>query len=206
MTELDKIINKEKIDLLIWDFDGVIYDLDWNYPNPSTGFVEQLYSKIAAIDKSIVKDKAEFIARKFPYPEINEIGIKHGREVQLEVKSLYLSREMSSADRAIPNPELIQFINKSQKHQVIWSNNYSDTINYLLNKAQIKDKIKLITSLDKVIMSKPNIEGFNLIKARFPLIKNENILLVGDSLISDKIAAQNSGIKFFRYIKQVFNL
>lgn len=201
MRKLSDYINNEKNDLIIWDFDGVIYDLDWYYPNHISDYFEILYSKINSIDRTIIKDKTEFIARLFPYPEINEVGVKYGREVQLDVKSLYLKREMTAVKRAIPNVEVIDFIKKLNKHQAIWSNNYSNTINYLLNKAGIKNKIEFIASFEKVILSKPNIEGFELIKANYPKINKGNILLVGDSLVSDKIAARDAGIKFFHYVK-----
>lgn len=201
MTKLEEYIKNETIDLVIWDFDGVIFDLDWYYQNSPSEFLEQLYFKIASIDESIINDKIEFISRKFPYPELNEVGVRFGREVQSEVKSLYLNKEMAAVDRAIPHEEIIDFINRLNKPQVVWSNNYSNTIIYLLEKAGIDKKIKFFTSLDKVLLSKPDCEGFNLIQSKYPNIKKENILLIGDSLVSDKVAAENCGIKFFHYKK-----
>lgn len=200
MIKLAEIVNDKNIELVIWDFDGVICKLDWTYPTPSSELLKELCSKINDIDKSIIKDDAEFIARKFPYPEINEVGVKYGRETQLEVKSLYLKREMASVDRAIAFHEVIELIKKTSKPQAIWSNNYSNTIEYLLEKNGIKDRIGVIVSIDKVILSKPDIEGFALIKNRYPNIKKENIVLIGDSLVSDKVAAENSAIRFFHYI------
>jgi HAD superfamily hydrolase (TIGR01549 family) len=199
MDELSEYIIKEKIELVVWDFDGVVYKLEWRNPKSSIDLVKDLYSKINSIDPSIIIDKDEFLSRLFPYPEIDEVGVRHGKEVQLKLKSLYLEVETANTDRAIQHPEVVAFISKLQKPQVIWSNNYSNTINYLLTKAGIKDRIELIVSSDKVIMSKPNPEGFDLIRARYPEIKNENILLVGDSLFSDKMAAQNANINFFYY-------
>lgn len=202
MTELTEFINKENIDLVVWDLDGVIFDLDWDYQETPQNFLQRLYNAIIKIDQSIIKDESEFIARLFPYPEINEIGIKYGKEAQLEVKSLYKDKEMFAIDRAFPHNDVIDFIKYLQKPQVIWSNNYSNTIEYLVKKAGIENNIEFIASLDKVILSKPDGEGFNLIQKQFPNIQKENMVIVGDSLKSDKVAAENSGIKFFHYIKE----
>lgn len=199
--KLKEFVDREHIELIIWDLDGVIYDLDWFYPESPDVFLEKLYSKINAIDRSVIIDRAEFFSRRFPYPEINQIGIKYGKDIQLEVKSLYLDREMSAVDRAIPHLDVLDIIKSISLPQIIWSNNYINTIEYLLKKGGIEDKIEYIVSLDKVILSKPDIEGFKLIQDHYPDIKKEHMLLVGDSLISDKVAASVCGIKFYQYIK-----
>jgi 3-deoxy-D-manno-octulosonate 8-phosphate phosphatase KdsC-like HAD superfamily phosphatase len=57
MEEILSIIKNNKIELLVWDFDGVIYDLDWNYNETPEEFLKNLYSAINEIDKNIISDK-----------------------------------------------------------------------------------------------------------------------------------------------------
>ncbi|KKQ34887.1 MAG: hypothetical protein US52_C0043G0004 [candidate division WS6 bacterium GW2011_GWA2_37_6] len=202
MNNLKSTIETNSIKLLIWDFDGVIFDLDWNYQSTPAEFLTLLYEEINRIDNSIIKDKDEFIARLFPYPEMNEVGIKHGKEVQARVKSLYEAKESAALHRAVPNQQVIDFIRVSELPQSIWSNNLSSTIRQLLREAGIDEKIDQIASFEKVLLSKPHIEGFKIIKDAYPEIDLKNMLLVGDSLRSDKVAAENTGINFYYYKKQ----
>lgn len=199
MNSLKRYLQDNLIKLVIWDFDGVIFDLNWNYKTTPHQFLELIYDEINSIDTTIVEDKDEFIKRLFPYPEINEVGIKYGQEAQMKIKSIYQEKESTAVDRANPIQEVIDFIKNLDTPQSVWSNNYSSTIEYLLIKSGINKKIENIASFDKVTLSKPNIEGFNIIKKTYPRINKENMLFVGDSLISDKIAADNTGIKFFHY-------
>lgn len=201
MDELRKIINNRQIKLLIWDFDGVIFDLVWDFETSAKEFLAELYESINVIDSSIIEDKDDFIASLFPYPAINEVGIRHGKEVQDKVKALYERKESAAIHKAIPNQEAIDFIQKLELPQAIWSNNLSPTIKALLEEANIVDKISHLSTLDMVLESKPHIEGFKLIKDHYPDIRLENILFVGDSLRSDKIAAEKCGIGFWHYAR-----
>jgi FMN phosphatase YigB (HAD superfamily) len=201
MNELKSIIKNGSIRLLIWDFDGVIFKLDWKYQSTPAEFLEELYEEINKIDNSIIKDKDEFISRLFPYPEINEVGIRHGKKAQDQVKFLYAKKESAALHRAIPNQQIIDFIRESKLSQAVWSNNLSSTIEYLLKEAGINNRINHISTFDKVIQSKPHIEGFEIIKNAYPETNTKNILLVGDSLISDKAAAENTGINFYHYAR-----
>lgn len=199
MDKLTEFIEKNSIELVIWDFDGVIAFLDWNYKTTPEELLVDIYDRITAIDDSIVKDRSEFLTRLFPYPEINEVGIKHGREKQLKVKEVFEVKEASSIHRAKLNGEVVRFIDSLDIPQAIWSNNISKTIESVLETANIDDKISMVSSLDKVIRSKPDGEGFELIKNKFPEIKNNKIVFVGDSLISDKVAGKEVGINFWHY-------
>lgn len=201
MKKLKSVIEDNSIELIIWDFDCVVFDLEWSYRGTVTDFLEQIYEEINKIDSSIIKDKDEFVVREFPYPEINEVGIRHGKNAQAQVKSLFEQKESSALHRAVPNQEVISFIRKSGLHQSIWSNNLSSTIEYLLKEAEIDNKIDQIPSFEKVLLSKPNIEGFKIISDEYPKIDKKNIIFVGDSLRSDKIAAENSGVCFYHYVR-----
>ncbi len=202
LTALKQQIQKHNIKLVIYDFDGVIFDLCWNHQETPHGFLNDLYDAINKIDSSIIQNKTEFITRLFPYPEINEIGLKYGRAVQLQVKKLYQEKETAALDLAVPNQEIIQLIKTISLPQAVWSNNCASTIEYLLKQAAIDHKISAIASLDKVIRAKPQGEGLQLIKKIHPNINHQQILFVGDSLISDQAAARNTGIRFYHYQKR----
>lgn len=201
LNAVKSVIENSPIKLIIWDFDGVIYDLDWNFSNTPSDFLNELYGVIHSIDDSIIQDKKEFILRLFPYPEISEIGKKYGKSIQDKILSIYEEKESSSIHKAIPNYEVISFIKNCHISQSIWSNNLSSTIVTLLKKDAIREKIDVIASLDKVISSKPHTEGFQIIKNNYPEIDEKNILFVGDSLRSDKVAADGAGIGFVHYHK-----
>lgn len=201
MKKLKSIMHRQAIELIIWDFDKVIFELDWAYQNTPGEFLADMYEKIKEIDSTIVGDKNEFVTRKFPYPEINELGRKHGKQMQDQIKFLYKRKESKALIKAIPNSEVIGFIQESDVPQAIWSNNLSVTIEQALQQAGIHGKISVISSLDKVIKSKPHAEGFEIIRKKHPNIDRKNILMVGDSLRSDKVAAKNAGIGFYHYQK-----
>jgi HAD superfamily hydrolase (TIGR01549 family) len=144
----------------------------------------------------------KFVSRLYPYPEINEVGLKYGKKAQDRVKLLYKKKETDARDRAKPNKRVIDLIKQTKLPQTIWSNNLLSTISYLLKKAYISDKIQVVSSLDMVIQSKPNIEGFEIIRKHYPNIDKDKILLIGDSLISDKVSAQKANIGFYHYKKR----
>lgn len=199
MEELNKVIKDKNIELLIWDFDGVIFKMNWNYPNSVDYLLLEVFEAINKIDTTIIEDKEEFIIRQFPYPEINKVGIKHGIQKQNLVKKVLKKRELDALHLAEPNHEVIKFLRQTDLTSIIWSNNDSSVIKELVEKEGILPKFKDIIGLDKVLLSKPEREGFELIKSDFSKVDNSNILFIGDSIRSDQAAAISAGINFYHY-------
>ena len=203
--KLAAYIQKNNIEYVIWDFDLVIYKLDWTKGETSYEFLAKLYSFFNDVDSKLILDKEEFIYRLFPYTEIDLYSRKHGKSSVQKVIDLFKERELNALKYAKPNNEvinLIKSIDTKIKH-AIWSNNNYETITNLLEKSGIKDKFEIISTLDNVEFPKPDISGFRNIYKKFSNPEKSKILMVGDSLRSDKVAAQNAVIKFFHYDKKL---
>lgn len=200
-SSLTEYLNKTSKQLLIWDFDLVIYKLDWVTTVPWDKYFERIYSLINNVDPTIIKDKQEFYQRKFPYPEIDKIGEIHGENALKTLKDSMYQREFAGLSKAIPNNIVIKFIqNSADKYQhAIWSNNFLPTIEYLLKQSELTENINFISTYDKVSFAKPNIEGFTLIENHFKHIPKSKMLMIGDSLRSDKAGAEIAGIDFFHF-------
>lgn len=203
--KLEKYIEKNNIEFIIWDFDLVIYKLDWTKGETSYEFLGRLYSVFNDVDPQLILDKDEFIYRLFPYTEIDLYSRKYGKSSIQKVIELFKERELSALEYAKPNNEVINLIKSSNtelKH-AIWSNNNYQTIDYLLKESGVKEKFEIIATLDNVEYPKPDVSGFEIINEKFDNPDKGKILMVGDSLRSDKVAAENAGIKFFHYDKKL---
>ncbi|HRN86177.1 MAG TPA: HAD-IA family hydrolase [Candidatus Dojkabacteria bacterium] len=203
--KLEKYIEKNNIEFIIWDFDLVIFKLDWTKGETSYEFLGRLYSVFNDVDPELILDKDEFIYRLFPYTEIDLYFRKYGKSSIQKVIELFKERELIALEYAKPNNEIINLIKSTDANisHAIWSNNNYKTIEYLLEKSGIKEKFEIIASLDNVEYPKPDVSGFEIINEKFGKPNKERILMVGDSLRSDKVAAENSGIKFFHYDKKL---
>jgi len=198
---LAKYIEENNFQYLIWDFDLVIYKLDWTKGETSYEFLGRLYSVFHEVDPNLIKDKDEFINRLFPYTEIDLYSRKYGKPAIQKTIDLFLEREMKALEFAVPNIEIIDFIKSTSetiKH-AIWSNNNLRTIENLLTQSELTHKFEIIASLDNVKFPKPDISGFEMIYGKLNKPDKKRILMIGDSLRSDKVGAENAGIAFFHY-------
>lgn len=203
--KLIKYIGENNIEYIIWDFDLVIYKLDWTKGETSYEFLARLYNVFNDVDPELILDKDEFIYRLFPYTEIDLYSRKYGKSSVQKVIDLFKERELNALEYAKPNNEVINLIKSTNTNilHAIWSNNNYKTIDYLLEKSDIKDKFEIIATLDNVEYPKPDISGFKNINKKFGNPDKKKILMVGDSLRSDKVAAENAGIQFFHYDKKL---
>jgi len=187
--------------LLIWDFDQTIFTLDWFSGESIHDFLERIYNSINKVNSSIIKDKNEFIERLFPYPEIDMLGVQSGQDARAIPVDVMNKKEMANIDSAKPENDVINFIQdtRDKYNHVIWSNNTFESIKILLERVNLENIFSVIASLDILKRAKPDIEGFNKITKPFPNIAKESMLMIGDSLRSDKAAAENADIDFFHY-------
>ena len=201
--KLAKYIESNNFKYIVWDFDLVIYKLDWTKGETSYQFLERLYSVFHDIDPKLIQDKEEFINRLFPYTEIDLYSRKYGKSAVQKSIDLFQEREMNAIEYAIPNVDIIDFIKSSSENlkHAVWSNNNLKTIEYLLEQSKMTNEFVTIASLDNVKYPKPDISGFEKISDKLNNPDRNKMLMVGDSLRSDKIAAQNAGISFFHFIK-----
>jgi 5'-nucleotidase len=201
--KLNDFVKKNNFKYIIWDFDLVIYKLDWTRGETSHQFLTRLYKIFHEVDPDLINDKDEFIYRLFPYTEIDLYSKKYGKSAVKKVIDLFQERELNGIDYAVANNSVIDFIKSTDKNikHAIWSNNNLQTIEYLLKKSKIENEFVTIATLDNVQFPKPDISGFETIYADFNNPDKSKILMVGDSLRSDKVAAENAGIAFFHYNK-----
>ncbi|MCS7228385.1 MAG: HAD-IA family hydrolase, partial [Endomicrobia bacterium] len=90
------------------------------------------------------------------------------------------------------NSWLVDYVSKNNKKYFIISNNLSSTIAYVLNEIGISNRFKSIIGIDRVSLSKPNPEAFDIIKN---MLVSSKTVFIGDTE-KDRIFAQNCNITF----------
>lgn len=201
--DLSNFLKNRSKKLLIWDFDKVIFDLYWGTEDERVDFLGNFFDKIVEFDSNVGRDRKEFIDRKYVYPELDEIFKLYGEDVVNRFKRIMFRREQTNLHKAIPNSSIIKFLksNKNNFRNIIWSNNSLKTVSSLLEKQEIEGIFEFFVTYDRVNLSKPNLEGFTHIESFAPDVKKEEMLMIGDSLRSDKKAAEAAKIDFYLYEK-----
>src|SRR3989344_2993201 len=198
IQSLFKAIQNKKA--IIWDLDGVIIFANWHYGENWNKWWDRLWIILEKYDPNV---RAVFKnGLKHFYEHTNYIAGKFGKSAQDEIKSFFKAKESLIFPVSPLNEEIIQFIKNipNDIEQYIWSNNYEKSVLYVLKKVGIQGKIKGIISRDKVILAKPELEGFKIIQ-NLTSIPIKDFILIGDSETTDRVAAERLGIDFFKYIK-----
>lgn len=192
---LGKIKNKKAV---IWDFDGVICFINWNYHQDTERWWEKLWSLLESYDREIRKKFSTGL--EYYYQHTDYIAGKFGKGALDEINRFYLEKELSVFPYSVLNDGICELINKldSNIENYIWSNNQGGFISRILEKAGIEEKFKAIVSRDRVTLAKPNIEGFEIIRKHTSL-PIEDFLVVGDFINTDGAVAKKLGMDFFLY-------
>ncbi len=186
---LDDYLPKNNKAYLIFDLDETLCKLLL----PWDDYVEGIKIKLIQLDKKLFYelDKNEVSLSDFENNLVSRFGVP--------VKKLLIDHriefETTTLAGMIPNNNLVSFIQNSHDHMFIWSSNTKPTVSNTLKKLGIFDKFRKIITGEDVMYLKPNSEGFT--KIYDTKIFKRKYLLIGDSN-SDKEAAENSGIDFFK--------
>lgn len=193
---LQKLKTKKAV---IWDFDGVFCFMNWSFGEDLNLYKNKIWKLLEEFDPTI---KTKFIqGLKYPYEHTDYIISKYGKNALKRINEFYLKKELQLLPASPLNEQLINLVNNLHPtiEHYIWSNNQEEFILKKLKTVRIINKFKKIISRDKVTLAKPNLEGFEMIRSTSNIPISE-FLLVGDSLETDKIAADKLGIEFFHYL------
>ncbi|MBI3103343.1 HAD-IA family hydrolase [Candidatus Daviesbacteria bacterium] len=174
---------------LIFDFDETIFKLLL----PWEKVLVYIENELIKLDQSIYQ---KYMLGKIDLNTLqNEYVSKFGKKARDLIYKNNLKFEKGHYKGVEVNPEILDFISKTDKYQIfIWSANTSEIIVRVLKEYKLLNKFKKIISRDDVNLLKPDPEGFT--KIYDPQIDKEKYLFVGDSL-NDKLAAQNAGVDFY---------
>lgn len=169
----------DKFDNLIFDFDGTLVKLniDWNSLKKET---DELCLNLN-IDISMFNyfnEKVDFLKSLGEKGRIMEIIRKY--------------EQPNGVVNYKVNSWLVDYVSKNNKKYFIISNNLSSTIAYVLNEIGISNRFKSIIGIDRVSLSKPNPEAFDIIKN---MLVSSKTVFIGDTE-KDRIFAQNCNITF----------
>lgn len=188
MKSLHEATTNKKI--LIFDLDDTLVHLniDWGeYISASKSFFQEH-------DPAIIEGKTSF----------NELHTaeslyfeKHGKDGKEAFRQVTEPIELAM-DGFYPNEKLIDFMISHEDdfdEYYIWTSNHTKTAQKVLEELSLLEKFKKIISKDTVTRMKPNGEGFKYIYDDRYFKKD--YLFLGNSLFSDKGAAEDAGIDFF---------
>lgn len=194
--KLYEVIKNKKA--IIWDFDGVICFADWNYGEDVDIWWNRLWDLLEEYEPNLREKYRDGLSHFYEHTDY--IAKTYGNGALKKINQFYLQKELLISTVSPINTELTQIIKDIDPsvEQYIWSNNQEQFIVSMLGKAGISDKFKAIVSRDKVIEAKPNLEGYRIIESSTQVEPND-FVFVGDSKISDGVAAQRIGADFFFY-------
>lgn len=189
MKSLKNYLSNNSKKVLIFDFDETIVHLNlpWNI------YSDELANRLTKVDKKLVNQ----LGSRSSFGLRDEMIKVFGNKVKEIVIDWSEEFEDKYLDGFRDNTNLIEYIKVLHESYslFIWSSNTSKTIMSHLSRLGIYECFEKLVTSDLVDFLKPNPNGFDFIKsAQFKL---EDYLMIGNSIYSDKGAADNAGIEFF---------
>ncbi len=186
-----KLKNINKLEAIIFDFDGVMFDTEPLWFKASLKTLKQL--KIIINKKITYRDTIGIHNDKVFKILINE---KLNNSSFKKINQVFKKELDKTFNKKLePFSYLRSFIRKTKPKLLIVSNNNYKLINKLLRKANLKKYFKKqnIISCTKSIKPKPHPDGYKIALKRFNL-KKDSILVIEDSETGIS-AAKNARIK-----------
>ena len=176
--------NKNKIKLIIFDFDGVLIDSKVN--------MEIAWESVKKKTKSIIKFNQYFNNIGLPFNKILK-KISFDKDFQL-AKKVYDDASIKNINKIKLFPKVKQFLKAASKKYilVLITSKSKDRTKKILKKLKL-DFNHVFCPEDK-FNSKPNPKVINYLKKKYNF-KTKELVVVGDSL-TDKKLAQNAKVKF----------
>jgi FMN phosphatase YigB (HAD superfamily) len=182
---------------LIFDFDETLFHihLPWGV------YKDRKNEILKAFDEALYEEKA----REDQDEDLVNIFIaQHGEAIRKPLRDWSLEFETEYLIAFHPNVQLLSWLEQHREEYrfFIWSNNCTPTIERALRDHTMNEWFQEIVGKDKVEFGKPRRDGFELI---FDSVVQQQgsepevaeFLMTGNSLQSDKRAAEASGIDFF---------
>lgn len=198
-----KLKNINKLDAIIFDFDGVIFDTEPLWFKAAVQTLRKLNYKInnQITYKQTTGIHADKVFEMLMNEKLNNSKLKIINNVFKKQLNKVFNRKLK------PFKYLKLFLSQTSTKLIIVSNSNYIFINNLLKKTNLKKYFKNtnIISCTKSIKPKPKPDGYILALEKFNLKKN-NILVIEDSE-NGISAAKRAGIKnIFRFTNNDFNL
>lgn len=185
---------------VIWDFDGVLCFADWNFGEDVSIWWNKLWKLLEEYEPDIRNIFKQGL--RYYYEHTDYVVSIHGQKALTRINDLYLQKELQILPASPINEKLVNLIENLDRNleHYIWSNNQEAFIVNKLEKTGIFDKFRAVVSRDKVVLAKPNLEGFEIIQTLTD-IPVKDFIFVGDSRNTDQVAAKRIGMDFFLYCR-----
>lgn len=168
-------------ELVVWDFDHTLVRLDVDWTGLKKKTAEQFVSDYL---------KGEKTPSLF---EIEQQAKKNNKRDQF-IETIKMFEKNTPYE---PIVDMLDFV-RSKKNMIhtIFSDNTRETIFSIIEREQLIDCFDYVVAKENVANSKPKIDGLISIQKKYPNIRTETWVYVGDSW-KDKQAAEEFGISFF---------
>ncbi len=182
LEELRKRVEAKKY--VIFDFDGTIVDLRYNWNDWQT-----------EVEKTILEFKPDFVpplGSPLVY-SLNEFTREYGNSFKDRIQELTERFELGKLQSYQPIDKTLTILKEiTGKELFIWSGNCRKLVMKISTEVGVVSKFKKIVSRDEVQLVKPDPEGFKYIYETET--KLEDYILVGDNY-RDEGAAEGAGIE-----------
>ena len=186
-----KLKNINKLDAIIFDFDGVLFDTEPLWFKAAVNTLKKLDFKInkQITYKDTIGVHNDKVFQLLVNEKLNNSSVKKINQVFKKGMDKTFNKKLE------PYSYLKTFIRKTNPKLLIVSNNNYMLINKLLRRANLKKYFnkRSIISCTKKIKPKPNPDGYKIALKRFNL-KKDNILVIEDSETGIS-SAKRAGIK-----------
>ena len=186
-----KLKNINKLDAIIFDFDGVLFDTEPLWFKAAVNTLKKLDFKInkQITYKDTIGVHNDKVFQLLVNEKLNNSSVKKINQVFKKGMDETFNKKLE------PFSYLKTFIRKTKPKLLIVSNNNYMLINKLLRRANLKKHFnkRSIISCTKTIKPKPHPDGYKIALNRFNL-KKDNILVIEDSETGIS-SAKNAGIK-----------
>ncbi|BAL81005.1 HAD family hydrolase [Caldisericum exile] len=181
---------KNKINLLIFDFDGTLFDTSLDIANAINHVRRKLGMEI--LDKEVIWNYTgdgllNTVIRSFP-----ELKDEETSTVYLNVLKYY---EEHSGEFSKPIDDVLAFIEKDTHRKIILSNKNLKPMLKVLERFNIKEKFEKIYGFDSLPYFKPDPGTVSIILQETGT-KRDEVALIGDA-DQDVLTAKNAKIKCY---------
>ncbi len=198
MKALEDFLSRNPKKVLIFDFDETLFylKLPWSV----------YHEKQSKILSKYDSDLFEQLSKDLTMSGLtNHFVEQFGQTVKEEIIEWSTSFESTYLEGVEENKQLIHFVNKyhQQYHFFVWSSNVTQTITPVLKENKLLKYFDKVIGKDLVTFTKPQGDGFELVQKELqqsvPQTKfsRTDYLMIGNSITSDKGAAETVGIDFF---------
>jgi phosphoglycolate phosphatase len=183
-------MEKRGIDLLIFDFDGTLFDTTLDIAN-AVNFSLKQFGKSELDPKLIWSYTGDGLLNtvKRAFGEENEEIINKAYKLTLKY---YIEH---SGEESIPIDDVLEFLETDTHRKVILSNKNLEPMLKVLERFNIKDKFERVYGFESLPFIKPDPRTIDYIVQELNLPK-DNVAIIGDA-DQDALTAKNANIRCF---------